>query len=69
MARLDDANLNFDVADTRHRFTFMTMGEYNPAYSATLDGYLDAAPSHKVADEAIKWVLSRLWRDCVKPPS
>lgn len=68
MARLDDLNITFDVADTRHRFTFLTMGEYNTAYSATLDGYLDAAPVHRVADEAVKWVLSRLWRDHTMPP-
>lgn len=68
MARLDDLDITFDVADTRHRFTFITVGEYNTAYSQTLDGYLDAAPVHRVANEAINWVLGRLWRERQQPP-
>lgn len=68
MARLDDLNITFDVADTRHRFNFYLMGEYDSRYSATLDGYLDAAPVHRVAPEAVKWVLSRLWRQRETPP-
>jgi hypothetical protein len=71
MARieLDDLNITFDVADTRHRFTFMLMGEYDPRYSQALDGYLIAAPVHTVPTEAVKWVLGRLWRHRTAPSS
>lgn len=63
MARLDDLGITFDVADTRHRFNFLLMGEYDRGMAATLAGYLDAAPVRGVADSAVSWVLGRLWRE------
>lgn len=68
MTHLDDVDLKFDVQDNRNRFTFVTLGEYNAEYAATLAGYLDAATVRSVSNEAVKWVLSRLWRVPASPP-